>query len=142
MKYFVKNKKIKITAIIIFLVLMVSIIDFGFLKSEITNYQMRCHILDNAKSCYVSNPVTYKVSTEQQEVLSWMNIGSGQTTIEKYTDCAIRDRKNWNCKYNDNSGEFGFSGGVYEEYPSYNNGFAVSRLRYLVGYINTYWLGM
>ena len=66
MKYFVKNKKIKITAIIIFLVLMVSIIDFGFLKSEITNYQMRCHILDNTKSCYVSSPITYKVSTEQQ----------------------------------------------------------------------------
>jgi hypothetical protein len=96
-------------------ILVLAIIDWGFLKSEITNYIVECSepprlgVCKNVK--YGLRPTTYKVMPDRQEVVHWTQ----GFAPERLTKCAVRDRKNWSCKYNDESAEFGFNGGSYWE---------------------------
>jgi hypothetical protein len=48
---------------------------------------------------------------DAQNVVSWLH-GSPP---DRFTGCAIRDRKNWLCTYSDGSGQFRFNGGVHFE---------------------------
>lgn len=109
-----KSVKITIYVIIIFLVfLLFKIIDLGFLKSEITEYPIKC----NKKLIYgeCKNPgiilskTTYKLLPNRQEVL----YQSPLDKVERLKDCALLDRNNWSCKNADKSLEFGFKDGKY-----------------------------
>ena len=35
--------------------------------------------------------------------------------VERFTKCAVNNRTNWSCKYDDGSAEFGFNNGRYRE---------------------------
>lgn len=96
---------------VVFLVL--NFVDAGFLKQEITAYSVQCesastpHLCENVK--FALRPTTYKVDAEKQEVLYWTQ----GFEVQRLKNCAIRDRENWSCKFNDESAEFGFTNGKF-----------------------------
>lgn len=102
-------------AFIIFIVIFAfRAIDWSFIKGEIVEYPMLCKTKVNLGTCSQPevplNRTTYKPNANRQEVLYWSEaIGD----VERLTKCAVRDRKNWSCKYNDESAEFGFTNGSY-----------------------------
>ncbi len=59
---------------------------------------------------------TYRVDYTKQEVISWMP-GTGLET-NRYTKCAILNINQWSCRYDDESGTFGFSEGRYYQIPT------------------------
>lgn len=87
--------------------------DIGFLKGEISEYSYLCigDVRDFTCDGYWSPQgsfATYKVNSKSHEVISKSNYG-----VTRYKDCAVSDRKNWTCTFEDKSGEFGFRDGVY-----------------------------
>lgn len=98
----------------LFLFFFLKIFDWGFIRSEITEYPVGCEtplVYGQCKgNSYPLNRTTYKVIPEKEEVLYWSEIGGG---IQKLEGCAIKDRKNWSCHYGDNSAEFGFRDGNF-----------------------------
>lgn len=91
--------------------------DWGFLRNEITRYSFLCeHPVEYGTCNQVSFPLnstTYKVMADRQEVVYWVELGTGLARPERLTKCAVRDRRNWSCRYHDESAEFGFSSGSY-----------------------------
>jgi hypothetical protein len=53
----------------------------------------------------------YKIDKRNQKVIYWTQ-GFPPNTV---TNCTILNRRNWKCRYDDESAEFGFSGGEYYE---------------------------
>ena len=117
------------------IVSVIKLIDFGFLSSEITEYPVQCKEKPSGNYCknpeYQLNKTVYKVIKDRQEVIAK---SEGFPQLQKYTDCAVIDRKNWTCKADDGSWEFGFSDGEFyrilytgKEY----NVYYVSRLEYI-----------
>lgn len=104
---------------IVFLLLVIKAFDWGFLKGEITEYPVQCTHKLNYGGCnepqFTLNKTTYKVLPDRQEVLYW-NEASG--TVEKLSKCAVKNRKNWSCSYNDDSATFGFTDGRYWSYTN------------------------
>jgi len=96
-------------------IVVAAVIDWGFVKSEITNYPLQCRESVRAGACenieYGLRKITYKVMPDRQEVMHWVQ----GFPVERLTKCAVRDRKNWSCTFNDGSAEFGFNGGAYWE---------------------------
>lgn len=96
-------------------VMVAAVIDWGFVKSEISKYELECSEATRFGVCekvaYGLRKTTYKVMPDRQEVLHWVQ----GFPVERLTKCAVRDRKNWSCAFNDNSAEFGFNGGAYWE---------------------------
>jgi hypothetical protein len=101
------------------ILIIVSIYKFfnisGLFNSEITAYPVLCKDKVVLNQCDNPNvplsPTTFKVSTSRQEVVFWIE----DFTPSRTTKCAIRDKKNWSCRYEDESGEFGFNNGVFRE---------------------------
>ena len=95
-----------------------AVVDWGFLRDEITQYPVLCKekiYLGRCKNIeYTLNPTTYKVNKEKQEVLLYTPPLS--SLMQKLTNCVVWDRKNWRCSFIDNSAEFGFSNGRFWEY--------------------------
>lgn len=116
MKKFLKVLSIfgKIVGIIILILLFFYLPDWGFLKSEITEYPVSCQVKVASGKCsniaYTLNPTIYKVSSTRQEVVYWSDAGG---FVNRLTKCAVRDRRNWSCKYDDDSAEFGFIGSKF-----------------------------
>ena len=100
------------------LLIVVSIYKFlnigGFFRSEITEYPVMCKKEPTLNKCQnpdsTLNKTTYKILKNRQEVLYWSSVDD---VPRKLTKCAIKDRKNWSCKYNDESAEFGFKDGKF-----------------------------
>lgn len=93
-------------------------LDWGWTRGEIRSYQMYCMEKLVAGQCnaesYPLSVETYKVDVKEQEVVSWISGWfEGKSSIDRLTKCAIADRKNWSCKYDDESAEFGFQGGRF-----------------------------
>ncbi len=107
-------KFLKILFAIIVIIIFLYFLDFSFLKGEIKGYQVTCD-----KDKYINyqctekwlplGPTTYKPDPKNQIVFSWI----GDFPVNKLTKCAVVNRKNWKCKYNDESAEFGFTNGKY-----------------------------
>ena len=87
--------------------------DSGWMRSEITVYSAQCvqKVVDNrcAQHQFTLRPTTYKLIHEQQVVVYWVE----GFEVRKVTKCAIASRKNWTCRYDDESAEFGFNDGEY-----------------------------
>ena len=88
-------------------------VDTGVLRGDITSYPVQCKAAMVEGRCPQGrglplNPTTFSVNGDQQEVVSNL---VGMTT--RYTNCAIQNRRNWQCSNNDGSGTFGFDGGQY-----------------------------
>ena len=104
-----------IFGVLIFLGAMFYFFDFGFLKGEITEYSLSCdkknYINYNCTERWLPlNPTTYKPNVSKQQVLYWTF-----SEIQTLNKCSVVDRKNWTCKYNDESAEFGFKDGQFWE---------------------------
>ena len=87
-------------------------IDF-FEGDEIKAYSAICKTKVDLNICdhpSASRPSTtvYKVSYGSQQVIS-----DNGGLVNKYTDCTVKDRKNWKCKYEGNNGDFGFISGSF-----------------------------
>ena len=113
----------------------------GLFNSEITEYSIMCKEKVEWNQCenpnYPLNKTIYKVLVQRQEVVYWIN----DFPPERLTKCAIRDKKNWSCKYNDESAEFGFRNGIFYEFSLkqssvseelWNKVYYVSRTKYLM----------
>ncbi len=99
----------------IFAIAVLYFFDFGILSGKITAYPLSCdreNYIDYrcTEKRLPLNPTTYKPSAARQEVI-YSTIGSWETL----TKCSVSDRKNWTCKYNDESAEFGFDNGQFWE---------------------------
>jgi hypothetical protein len=101
--------------IIIGFIVFLYIIDWGFLKGQITNYKIQCP--SDFDGCYTLRYTTYKINKSQQEVVYWIEEFPPSTV----KNCSIISRKNWSCKYDDNSAEFGFSSDGYFSYSLKHN---------------------
>lgn len=109
----------KFLGFIILILIIISIYKFlnigAFFSSEITEYSIICkekpilNKCDNPK--YTLSKTNYKVIPNRQEVVYWVE----DFSPERLTKCAIRNKKNWSCKYNDESAEFGFKDGNFYE---------------------------
>lgn len=90
-----------------------SFIDWGFLRGEITEYPIQCNEIIAPNVCknieFAQRKTTYKVDYDKQKVF-YQTEGF---SVEELSDCAIRDRKNWSCKYPDGSAQLGFTDGKF-----------------------------
>lgn len=89
--------------------------DFGLLKGEITAHSLSCDKKDYinyqcTEKWLPLNPTTYKPNVNKQQVLYWT-----LSDIQTLSKCSVVNRKNWTCRYNDESAEFGFKNGQFWE---------------------------
>lgn len=90
-----------------------------WLGTEVTLYKMFCtkgRVDGVCKSEeQTANPTTYKVFVEQQVVIYWV----GDSSPVRLPFCAVRDARNWSCKYETGSEiprrEYIMSNGNYYE---------------------------
>lgn len=66
---------------------------------EVTLYPARCSMPSNTvgvcgRGLVPMDRTTFRVSTERQEVIGWRTAGGPP---ERFTDCVVRDRRNWSC---------------------------------------------
>lgn len=80
--------------------------DWSFLSGSITGYEIMCYY--TTKKCRPMTSSNYKPDIKNQRVI-YKSI-SGATT---YQSCSVFNRKNWKCKDNDPSIEFGFVDGKH-----------------------------
>jgi hypothetical protein len=114
-----------LTGLVVFLVVIYvaivifAAIDWGFIRNEVTKYPLLCeHAIEHGtckRVAFPLNPTTFKVMTDRQEVVYWTHLGPDFIRPERLTKCAVRDRYNWSCRYNDESAELGFSSGAYRQ---------------------------
>lgn len=87
--------------------------------NEIKAYSALCSNQVELNRCnnpsYTGDVKVYTVNVEKQYVLN-----SNGGYIVKYTKCAVKDRENWQCSFDDNSGKFGFALGQYYDNPNYD----------------------
>ena len=87
--------------------------DIDFLDgNEIKAYSATCKTRVENNICdrplLPQKIITYKVSYSQQQVIS-----SVEGLVSKFTDCIVKDKRNWKCNFDDKSGEFGFISGEF-----------------------------
>ena len=84
-------------------------VDWAFLKGAITEYPLNCPAdYQEGNGCYAHSPLTYYPNKGKQIV-----IRKSEFSIETLTKCTVIDRKNWECKWDDESGVFGFNSGQF-----------------------------
>jgi len=94
--------------LIIFLAIFV--IDWSFLKGGITAYSIFCPPdYTEGNGCYELGRTTYYPNKNKQEV-----IYKDEYSIETLSKCTVLNRRNWECKWDDESAVFGFNGGKFE----------------------------
>jgi len=106
-------------------VLMVGVLGLGaaFISAcsadgdEITSYPMFCDKpLTDGKCKGNSTPLNreiFRVYASSQQVVSWTPGVNGPPI--RLEQCAVRDSRNWKCRYPRNQGEVGFTNGEYHE---------------------------
>ena len=120
------------------LLVIVVIFLFGStISSKIKSYGYWCEhevapvisVNECRKISFPLNRQTFEIDKKNQRVISWFDDGSPIRT----NDCAIRDRRNWSCTYDDGSGSFGFNSGIAwssDQFEKGNHVFYVSRWMY------------
>lgn len=90
-----------------------TVIDWGFLKGEITDYKAQCSGTVKRGKCIGRSTAltsfTYKPLVEQQVVLQW----NQRFGPERLSQCVVVNRTNWTCRYDDQGIEYGFREGTY-----------------------------
>ena len=101
---------------VLFLILAAAAIfipDWESATDKITAYSALCESVTVNGRCnkisYTLSPTTYTVYAREQTVISQIH-GTEPTRL---AHCAVVDRKNWRCRYSDDSGEMGFTDGQY-----------------------------
>ncbi len=84
---------------ILFILAVGGYVVHDWMFTEVTIYKMFCtkgRIDGVCKSEeQTANPTTYKVFVQQQMVIYWI----GTSSPVRYPFCAVRDARNWSCKY-------------------------------------------
>jgi len=103
--------KVKILGTIIFLIFFFYVLDWGIIKGTITAYGIQCpKDFEEGNGCYtLSNTTTYYPDKKSQTVKTKDNYG-----IDTLKYCTVINRKNWQCTFNDDSGNFGFNNGSFK----------------------------
>lgn len=137
-----KQKESGLEKIFLFLLALslIVVIDWGFLRGEITNYQSFCvdgSYLDHGYGkCssgkeFALNPSSYKPNKKSQTVISWTKMDFDKVGLDTLKDCTVLSRIDWECSFNDKSATFGFSNGDYWSTAKYEDTKSISRLRYI-----------
>jgi hypothetical protein len=108
----------RLLLILIFFVIAANVSSCGTGDGEISSYPLRCSDgqITNTKcsgSWLALNQTTYKVFVEQQQVIYWMPGFDSQ--LGRLSNCVVRDRENWKCKYSDGSAELIMVDGTFRE---------------------------
>lgn len=105
--------------IILVAILILKFLSIDFGGDEIKAYSATCKTKVKLNTC--DSPeiplgiTTYKISYSQQRVIS-----DNGGLVNKYTDCTVKDRKNWHCSFDDKSGDFGFISGTFFNVPNWS----------------------
>jgi hypothetical protein len=99
-------------------VLAVKLIDWDFMShSQITEYPILCKdtVVENqcAHPDHTEAVTTYTVNVDGQFVVYSSDSAFNKGVVRRLSKCAVQDRRNWTCKYDDESGEFGFTSGLF-----------------------------
>ncbi len=75
--------------------LIFTIVDWGFMYSEITAYPVSCIEMRELECVKRRSdpPITFKINTQEQYVVMDIN-----HDLKKLKGCVIRNRKNWQCE--------------------------------------------
>lgn len=106
-----KSKSLKGLFLVFSVLLFFYLIDWGFLFGKITAYSLRCPEDYPEGKCYPLTTTEYYPSSRNQTVRS-----KGSLDVVTYKKCSVINRKNWECKYDDESGTFGFLNGEFHSY--------------------------
>ena len=83
--------------------------DWSFLQGSITAYNIWCPPkYTEGNGCYPVSTTTYFPNKKTQSV-----IYKTEYSIETLQKCTVIDRRNWECKYDDESAVFGFNNGKF-----------------------------
>lgn len=100
------------TGLFLSAVLALWLFDLNPFSSEITVYSVYCgEDTGDQGACINLPPITYDVSPDRQEVTYWADTGVPAT----FTDCTVRDRKNWECWYKDRVGRLSMTDSAFHE---------------------------
>ena len=107
--------------------------DWDFLSSQFTAYRVVCEAVVVGNECsqqvMALGATTYRIVVDQKYVVEK---GNHPTT---YTKCAITSRTDWKCSFDDESGQFGATKGVFFMKPASDHwvehDIFVSRWKYL-----------
>lgn len=124
------SKKIIIIACTLALIAFLISIDLSFINGGITERGVYCpKNFHEGNGCYTLGSTTYFPKASRQVVLAKSEFG-----VQTYKKCSVIDRKNWECKFDDESGTFGFVDGNFHSIPLYED---LSKLPKDEIYLNT-----
>lgn len=85
------------------------VVDWGFLKGNITEYSIWCPPdYKEGNGCMTLGTTTYYPNKNKQAIIS-----KSEFSIMTLKKCTVIDRGNWECKYEDESAVFGFNNGQF-----------------------------
>lgn len=128
---------------IIIAILFLYVVDWSFLKGAITEYPIMCPPdYKEGNGCFTLRTSTYYPDKKKQVVIKKDEFG-----IQTLKKCSVIGRRNWECKWDDESGTFGFNDGQFHSITLKSNVRTfeealeddlqyqyVSRFRYLLEY--------
>lgn len=86
--------------------------DLNPFSSEITVYSVYCgKDTGDQGACIELSPITYRASLDRQEVAYWTDTG----TPAMLTDCAVRNRQNWECWYKNRAGRLSMTDSEFRD---------------------------
>lgn len=100
----------KILGIIAFLIFFFYVLDWGFIKGTITAYGIQCpKDFEEGNGCYTLGATTTYYPDKKSQTVKTKN----EYGIDTLNNCTVINRKNWQCTFNDGTGDFGFNNGEY-----------------------------
>jgi hypothetical protein len=91
--------------------LLIYVLDWGWLRGAITEYPVLCPAdFLEGNGCYALNTTTYLPNKYKQVVVM-----QDDFDIRTLTKCTVINRKNWQCKWDDESAVFGFNKGQFSD---------------------------
>lgn len=102
---------LKYGAVIVIILLILKTLGWSWVKGDMVGYTKMCYEWSKDDDClkyYPSQPDIYKIDAGNNQVFRL-----NELSVDKYSKCTIADKQNWTCKYDDESGEFGFALGKY-----------------------------
>lgn len=119
------------------------LINWDFLGDEVTVYPVVCSYEVGIEGrcdlpAYTLRYHKYKINADRQEVISWVQ----DFEPTRLTKCAIVNKTNWNCFYDDESAEFGMNNGAFysRTYIASETIMELDRKTYYVSKMDSNWI--
>lgn len=102
--------------VLIAILLLIFVFDFSFISGKIIAYEIYCESASIGGLCEFKNfSKTEYFPYSINQTVKAKNEGG----VKEFTKCTVIDRKNWECKYNDESAVFGFLNGFFHSTTLY-----------------------